>query len=90
MPLVSAVIHDRDLGTPPEIMKRFRETGYYDWDAYEAFLRTREGAVDSVAQIARSAPVCVLCYEADAERCHRRFVAKKIAGRAEAKVEHLR
>jgi uncharacterized protein (DUF488 family) len=81
--------HERDLGTPPEIMRRFRETGDYDWDAYQAFLRSKASTVDSIAGVARTASICFLCYELDAAQCHRRFVAQEVAARLEGTVRHL-
>lgn len=81
--------HERDLGTPPEIMRQFRETGDYDWDAYQAFLRTKASTVDTVASVARTASICLLCYELDAAQCHRRFVAQEVAARLEGTVRHL-
>lgn len=81
--------HERDLGTPPEIMRHFRETGDYDWDAYQEFLRTKATTVDSVAGVARRASICLLCYELDAAQCHRRFVAQELASRLKGTVRHL-
>lgn len=78
-------MHDRDLGTPREIMTKFKETGVYDWDAYVDFLNTKISHVEYAAQLTATKKVCLLCFEANAEECHRRFVAaaiSKISGHA--------
>ncbi|MCH8815563.1 MAG: DUF488 domain-containing protein [Chloroflexi bacterium] len=82
-------VHDRDLGTPKEIMKVFRETKFYDWDAYNAFLSTKKANVVAAARIASEQKICCMCYEADAETCHRRFVAAAIAKITGTGIDHL-
>lgn len=82
-------LHERDLGTPPEILKEHRETGFYDWDAYLSFLRSKEETLESVSEMAASSRACLLCYEADASECHRRFVAEEIKNRTGISVIHL-
>jgi uncharacterized protein (DUF488 family) len=81
--------HDRALGTPPEIMRRLREEGTYDWDAYRDFLLDQTEALDRAADLAREESVCLLCYEANALECHRRVVADELADRAGMTVEHI-
>jgi uncharacterized protein (DUF488 family) len=83
-------IHERDLGTPPEILKEHRETGFYDWDAYLEFLKSKENTLDTVSAMAAASKACLLCYEADAGECHRRFVAEEFTNRTGAEVIHLR
>jgi uncharacterized protein (DUF488 family) len=81
--------HDRGLGTPPEIMRELRETGNYDWDAYLAFLNSQEDSLAEATVLARENASCVMCYEANALECHRRFVAQALAERAGLRVEHI-
>ena len=81
--------HDRGLGTPPEMMREVRETGRYDWDAYRAHLVMQTESLDRAAELASSQRTCLLCYEADAQECHRRIVAEEIAARADLAVEHI-
>lgn len=82
-------IHDRQLGTPPEILDDKKETGEYDWDAYEAFLEEQQDSLDDAAEVAQKDKVALLCYERNAEECHRRLVADKIAERTGLEVTHL-
>lgn len=72
-------VHEKDLGTPREIMKTFKDTGFYDWDAYNVFLRSQTPTLYRVSEIAKNERVCFMCFEADASICHRRFVAKEIS-----------
>ncbi len=85
-----AYVHERHLGTPPEIMKEFRETGYYDWDAYQAFLATQYEPLAKVQEIAAAKRICLLCYEADPAMCHRRFVAAAIGEALGIEVRNLK
>lgn len=81
--------HDRGLGTPPEIMRKLREEGTYDWDAYRAFLAEQDDSISRAAELAKEGAVCFMCYEANALECHRRFVAEAVAERAGFKVQHI-
>lgn len=81
--------HDRRLGTPPAIMRAFRETGHYDWTAYAEFLEAQDEAVMTAAQLVRERTACLLCYEADPADCHRRMVAAALAA-GELPIVHLR
>jgi uncharacterized protein (DUF488 family) len=40
-----------------------------------------EAALDSLAELAESRPVCLLCFERDPATCHRRLLAERLAGR---------
>ena len=84
-----AYVHERYLGTPPEIMKTYRTTGFYDWEAYQAFLAQQHEPLARVEEVAISKRVCLLCYEADAEMCHRRFVAAAIGEALGIEVRNL-
>lgn len=67
--------HDRGLGTPPDVLKEFRETGEYDWNAYLSFLDHHADVVEQLAAVASEQSIVLLCYEADYRICHRKFVA---------------
>jgi uncharacterized protein (DUF488 family) len=82
----------RALGTPPE----GREAGRSgDWDRFWAIVENRLGSAEAelafahAADAARAGPSCLLCYEADWRRCHRRRVAEILAARHSFAVEHL-
>ncbi|MFE1601926.1 DUF488 domain-containing protein [Methylobacterium sp. ID0610] len=77
--------HLRALGTP----KAGREAAR----AHDAALMRRiycaevldtgagEAALDGLADLAAGAPTCLLCFERDPERCHRRVLAERLAAR---------
>ena len=81
--------HRRDLGTPPEIMRKLREEGTYDWDAYQGFLGEQDEGLTAASAIASASRTCLLCFEADAGQCHRRLVAEEISKRTGLRVEHI-
>jgi 3,4-dihydroxy-2-butanone 4-phosphate synthase len=56
------------------------------------FLAHLEGQTDAVAGLARMAgrsPSCLICFEADFNRCHRTYVARAAAKLAGLRVIHL-
>ena len=84
--------HLRALGTPKEgrLANRRRDYGTF-WEIVDAQLATPE-AVDALADaasMARAAPSCLLCLEADHTHCHRSRVADELARRYGFTVEHL-
>ena len=84
--------HDRELGTPPDQMSHVRKNGGYDDTAreqYRTFLLTREGPLNSASQLLKgSVRVCLLCYESDAQDCHRSVVAEEIGRRVNLVPRH--
>ena len=77
--------HLRTLGTP----KAGREAARAD-DATllrriycEEVLETAGGiaALDDLAAMAGASPICLLCFERDPTRCHRRILAERLAAR---------
>ena len=77
----------RALGTPPEgrMAGRTRQ-----WDRFWGIVENRLASAEAAAEIAQRAPACLLCYEADWRRCHRRRVAEILADRCGFAVRHLR
>jgi uncharacterized protein (DUF488 family) len=75
--------HARELGNPKEIRERFR-LGDTDagLGAYRAHLygKAYPAVVDLAASLGSSA-TCLLCLEADHERCHRSVIASAVAER---------
>jgi uncharacterized protein (DUF488 family) len=73
--------HIRALGCPKPIRDRYRETG--DWARYtrdfRIYLAGQNDAVAALRATAAAARTCLLCYEADYNRCHRTFVAEAVA-----------
>jgi uncharacterized protein (DUF488 family) len=71
--------HVPQLGSPTRLRKALYESGDFERFAglYLAYVRRWRG--DDVAQLTRAVrregTVCILCYESDAEMCHRHIVA---------------
>ena len=74
--------HVRALGCPKPIRDRNKEDG--DWAlytrAFKIYLDGQGAAVAALRQTAASARTCLMCLEADFNRCHRTFVAEAVAG----------
>ena len=77
--------HLRQLGTPKAGREAARAA-----DALllrkiycEEVLETADGltAIEELAALAERTPVCLLCFEREPERCHRRILAERLAGR---------
>lgn len=73
--------HLRALGCPKPI--RARNKAAPDWARYtrdfKLYLAAQGPALLELRTIAEQAPACVMCYEAEVNRCHRLFVAEAIA-----------
>ena len=73
--------HVRALGCPKPIRDRYKATG--DWDRYtrdfKIYLAGQGTALAELRAAVAGQRTCLLCYEADHERCHRRFVADAVA-----------
>jgi uncharacterized protein (DUF488 family) len=74
--------HVRALGCPKPIRDRYKRSG--DWGRYardfNIYLAAQGAALAEVRLIADASRTCLLCYEADFNRCHRSFVAAAIVG----------
>jgi uncharacterized protein (DUF488 family) len=85
-------VHLRPLGTPKAGRQAARHGRITEMHAiYNDHLREPEAqlALAEALDIARERPAALLCYEADAARCHRRIVAERLSGMAEFEVEDL-
>jgi uncharacterized protein (DUF488 family) len=84
-------IHMGDLGCPKPIRDRYREDG--NWKRYtEGFLKhlkSRQEAVEELASLAASSKCVLLCYEADANFCHRSMVAHALKEQHGTRIKHL-
>lgn len=84
-------VHARALGTP----KAGRQAARADDAALmrriycEEVLDTTGGALalDEIYALADSVPVCLLCFEREPQRCHRRVLAERMAERGFAVVD---
>jgi uncharacterized protein (DUF488 family) len=85
-------VHLKALGTPPEGREANRTRKWEKfWRIVETRLQSSEAEIDlqQAAELARAAPACLLCYEADWHICHRRRVAEILAERHGFAIEHL-
>jgi uncharacterized protein (DUF488 family) len=84
-------IHLPPMGCPKPVRDRFRADG--DWVAYTRdFLAHLEGQADALAELAstaRRSTSCLICFEADFNRCHRTFVARAAAKLGNFRVAHI-
>lgn len=80
------------LGTPPEGREAARRR---EWDRFWGIVEEKlarpeaELGLAEAADIARTAPSCLVCYEADWHVCHRRRIAEILAEREGFDVRHL-
>lgn len=82
--------HERSLGCPREIRVKLRSTrDYVDYfAAFEKHLRTKADVVDSIVTQLHGR-VALLCYERDANYCHRKSVAEQITRRFAIAPRHV-
>ncbi len=77
--------HFRGLGTPKSGREaaRAHDAGLMRRIYCEEVLDTADGglALDALAELAAERPVCLLCFERDPARCHRRVLAERLAPR---------
>ncbi len=73
----------RTLGTPPNMRKRYKETGDYHWLAvhYLRYLQDQENAVAELYRLAVAGGCCLLCYEHEPGTCHRAILAQELTRR---------
>lgn len=84
-------IHMPNLGCPKHIRDQYRDDD--DWARYTrdfmAYLQTQEAGVRELAQQARVATACLVCFEADYTLCHRTYVARAAQRFGAPAVKHL-
>jgi uncharacterized protein (DUF488 family) len=82
--------HVRALGCPKPIRDRHKETG--DWARYtrdfKNYLTGQGIALAELRATIAAARTCLLCYEADFNRCHRKFVAAAVSSAGD-EVRHI-
>jgi uncharacterized protein (DUF488 family) len=85
-------VHLAALGTPLEGRLAGRRR---DWDRFWAIVDEKLGRPEAeldlqrAAEIARTEPSCLLCYEADWQVCHRRRITEILEARHGLAVHHL-
>lgn len=77
--------HLRSLGTPKAGREaaRAHDAALMRRIYCEEVLETGAGlaALDALAELAAAGPTCLLCFERDPERCHRRVLSERLAER---------
>lgn len=70
--------HSRPLGCPKLIRKQYKEDG--NWAAYarefRVYIRTQASVLSELVSSAVEQRICMVCYEADANFCHRSLIAE--------------
>ena len=83
--------HVKVLGCPKPIRDRYRDDE--DWSRYTRdfmrYLGAHANAINELRSTARHERFCLMCFEADFDRCHRTFVARAITGSVRRSVVHL-
>jgi uncharacterized protein (DUF488 family) len=86
-----AYVHMPVMGCPKPIRDRYKRDG--NWSAYTrsflAYLQDQQHSITALAESAKASLSCLICFEADFERCHRTFVARAVAAEAGLRVMHL-
>ncbi len=82
-------IHAQSLGCPKEIRNDYRAGK--DWECYKArylqFMGTRTEDLLSLLESVSGVTSCLLCFEADHSRCHRSFIAARLAEMSDGKLQ---
>ncbi|CAN5448623.1 hypothetical protein BH10CHL1_BH10CHL1_35180 [soil metagenome] len=86
--------HLRDLGCPRQIRHDYRTDG--NWDKYTKrftdYLNTQDNAIEHLNILTSKLTCCLLCFEANAQLCHRSLVAEQLRQQRNKSIEivHLR
>jgi uncharacterized protein (DUF488 family) len=85
--------HLVDLGCPRDIRHNYRENG--DWarytQKYKAYLETQKPVMERLWDLMQNQNCCLMCFEADYNFCHRKFIAERMMKMAEVpmRIQHL-
>ena len=85
-------VHFRQLGDPKAGRDAARAGNWKKFDRiYRAVLATpdAQAAIRSLAEMAGTSHICLLCYERDHRTCHRKYVSDDLEGRLDTKAMHL-
>jgi uncharacterized protein (DUF488 family) len=84
-------VHIPAMGCPKPIRDRYRED--QDWNAYTrsflAYLDGQAEALQDIIKLAQVSPCCLLCFEADFDRCHRIYVGRAAANMGGFQLAHI-
>lgn len=86
-----AYAHMPALGCPKPIRDRLKSGG--DWQSYaQAFgehLAKQDASIDELAQLAGGTTACLLCFEANFNRCHRTLVGRAAVAAGAPPLAHI-
>jgi len=70
----------KELGSPKELRDKVRSDGDYGYffGEYEKSLENKKKYLSALLNLIKTRKACLFCYEADADRCHRKSVAGKL------------
>lgn len=73
-------IHIREVGTPKWLRNELEENRDYDtfFSKYDEYLATQGTALSEITKLAYSGHTCLMCVEANPEKCHRSRIALKV------------
>jgi uncharacterized protein (DUF488 family) len=96
---LSAMLHERGIvyahlpafGCPKPIRDRYKADG--DWSRYvksfALYLAAQDEPIAELAQLSSTTVACLICFEADFNRCHRSLVARAVAQAGGPSTVHL-
>lgn len=86
-----AYAHMPAMGCPRPVRNQYKLDG--NWVTYtrgfEAYLATQGASVRELGRMTRTTASCLVCFEADFNRCHRSMVGRAAAGISGQRLVHL-
>lgn len=81
-------VHLRELGGPKDLRDKVKADGDYEdfFKKYKRHLDKQNEGLEKLLDLATKKRVCLLCYERDVNRCHRRAVAQRILDTSDKKL----
>ncbi len=82
-------LHAGELGSPKDLRDKVRDDDDYEYFfvEYEKYLDTQKHVLDDLARSFAGRAICLMCQEADENRCHRKSVAERLNKLAETLFE---
>ncbi len=81
-------LHVKELGSPRAIRNRLHENRDYQsfFESFVDYLNGKDDAIQRVYEFVYDSICCLMCYERDADYCHRSVVAQKIIERGDSEL----
>jgi uncharacterized protein (DUF488 family) len=82
-------VHLRDFGAPRAIRHQYRADDDWDkfTDEYLTHLKLQKASLVSLLDLVQHQNCCLLCFETNHLRCHRRYVANALFSRTDGQLE---